>query len=361
LETETQARVGLKVEPLLAATRQPEIAAYGSLQENPAHAFTLRAPVAGDLRAAEAKNWPDLNQHLDAGVLVGYVEPRLTQTERIDLAARLAQARADAAEAAAALAVAQSSYENKRKLNAEDKAVSDRALEEAQAKVKSEEARLSAATQTVRLLESAESPADQRAARFELRTEQAGQVVESLARPGEAVEAGQVLLRIVRFDTLLARVEVPVGEPYDESASIARIVVVGNEDRALTGERIGLGISPTGTTHGPTLLFRVPTVGLAIRPGAAIVAYVPAPGGMHTGVMIPRSAVIRLLGRPWVYVQADDESFVRRELSGAEPIDDSWFATSGFHPSDRVVTDGVQVLLSEELKAQIDREEAAAR
>ena len=244
LDTETQARVGLKAEPLLAATRQPEIATYGSLQEDPAHSFTLRAPVAGVLRAAEATNWPDLDQHLDTGVLVGYVEPRLTQTERIDLAARLTQARADAAGAAAALAVAQSSYENKRKLNAEDKAVSDRALEEAQAKVKSEEARLSAATQTVRLLESAELPADQRAARFELRTEQTGQVVESFTRPGEAVEAGQVLLRIVRFDTLLARVEVPIGEPYDESATIARIVVVGDEDRALTGERFGLGDQP---------------------------------------------------------------------------------------------------------------------
>ena len=84
-EREIQERVGLKSESLAAAERQPEVAAYGLLEEDPAQSFTLRAPVGGVLRAAEATNWPDLNQHLDAGAVVGVLEPRLTPTERIDL------------------------------------------------------------------------------------------------------------------------------------------------------------------------------------------------------------------------------------------------------------------------------------
>jgi multidrug efflux pump subunit AcrA (membrane-fusion protein) len=360
-ETEIQQRVGLKTEPLVAATRQPEIAAYGLLQPDPAQSFTLRAPVAGTLRADETANWPGLNQHVDAGVLVGYIEPRLTQTERIDLATRLTQARADAAEAEAALTAAQSSYDGKAKLNAANKAVSDRALEEARAKVQAEEARLNAARQIVRLIESANSTAGDPAARFELRTDQAGEVVEIAARPGEAVESGQVLLRIVRFDTLVARVEVPVGELFDETATSARIVPVGDEERSLSGAAIGRGYDTNSATHGPTLLFRVRTAGLPLRPGAAVVAHVPAPGGLRTGVVIPRGAVVRLLGKAWVYVQTAEESFTRRELSAAEPMDGAWFCTRGFQPGDRVVTDGAQVLLSEELKSQIEREEAATK
>lgn len=361
-ETETQERVGLKVEPLVAASHQPEITAYGVLQEDPACTFTLRAPVAGVVRAAETGKWPDLDQHVDAGTRVGYLEPRLTQTERIDLAAKLTQARADVLDAEAALTLARSSYESKKKLNADNKAVSDRALEEAATKVKSEEARLNAAQQITRLIEAAQSAAGVASTRFELTIEQAGQVVEALAKPGEAVEAGQLLLRIIRFDTLVARVEVPIGERFNEAVPTARIVVVGDDEHVLAGQRIGLGMNVAGAgACCPTLLFRVPIGGRALRPGAAVVAYLPAPGGARTGVAIPRAAVLRLLGKVWVYVQTGEEAFTRRELSDAEPRGGTWFATTGFKPGDRVVMDGAQVLLSEELKAQIEREEAAAK
>jgi biotin carboxyl carrier protein len=285
----------------------------------------------------------------------------LTQTERLDVATRLMQARADAAEAEAALATARSSFDSKKKLNAENKGVSDRALEEAESKVKSEEARRSAALQIVQLLESAQSVASTSQVRFELRAEQAGEVVEAPARPGEAVEAGQVLLRIVRFDALVARVELPLGQRFDEAASTARIVPVGQEECVLVGQRIGLGTAADSAVHGLALLFRVQTPGASLRPGAAVVAQVPAVGGRRTGVTIPRRAVVRLMGKAWAYVLTGEESFTRRELLDAETAGDAWFVTRGFQPGDRVVTDGAQVLLSEELKAQIEQEEAAAK
>jgi biotin carboxyl carrier protein len=360
LDTETQQRVGLKVETLAGATRQPELLAYGLLQEDPAASFTIRAPVAGTLRAADPAAWPDLNRRVEAGTLVGYIEPRLTQTERIDLAARLTQARADAAEAEAALASARSSYENKRKLNVEDKAVADRVVEEAEAKLKSEQARRDAALRIVQLIESA-NQATSAPVHFELRVDQAGQVVDTPARPGESVEAGQTLLRVAHFDSLIARIELPLGQPFDESAPTALIVPVGQEQQALVGQRLGLA-APTeyAAARGPVLLYRVTTAGLALRPGAAVMARVPTPGGQLAGVLVPRAAVVRLLGQAWAYVQTGAEEFARRELADAEFIGDAWFATRGFEAGQRVVTDGAQVLLSEELKAQIAKEESAA-
>jgi multidrug efflux system membrane fusion protein len=361
LDTPTQERVGLKVDPLVAATRQPALPAYGLLQEDPAESFTLRAPVAGILRAADSATWPDLNRRLDAGTVVGYIEPRLTQTERIDLAARLTQARADAAEAEAALAAARASYESKRELNAENKSVSDRVVEEAKAKLKSEEARRDAALEIVHLIESAGAAASAPTSRFELPIEQAGEVLDVPARPGEAVEAGQTLLRLARFGTLIARIELPLGQPFDEAAPTAVILPVGDEQHALVGQRIGLAAaSEYSAARGPILLFRVATAGLALRPGAAVVAHVPTHGNQRTGVLIPRAAVIRLLGKAWTYVQTAGEQFARRELVNAEFTGDAWFVTRGFEAGQQVVTDGAQVLLSEELKAQIAKEEAAA-
>ncbi len=360
LDTETQKRVGLKTAALVPATQPSETMAFGILEPDPSQGFTLRAPVAGVLRAADATNWPFVDQPVDAGTLLGYVEPRLTQTERIDLAARLTQARADAAEAEAALATARSSYENKRKLNAEAKAVSDRALEEALTKVKSEEARLAAARQIVQLIESAQSGAEIANTRFELRLGAPGVVVDAPAVPGEAVEAGQILLRTDRFEHLLARVELPIGEPFDHSAGHARIVLAGDPDHPLPGRLIGPAPDAPAGTHGTTLLYEVPTAGRLIRPGTPVLAYIPAPGGVRTGVAIPRAAVIRLVGKSWAYVRTDEEAFTRRELSDAHPMDETWFAIRGFQPEDQVVTDGAQVLLSEELKAQIEREEAAS-
>ncbi len=127
------------------------------------------------------------------------------------------------------------------------------------------------------------------------------------------------------------------------------------------GQRLGLAAATEySAARGPILLYRVATAGLALRPGAAVIAHVPTRGGQLTGVLIPRAAVIRLLGKAWAYVQSADEQFARRELLDAEFTGEAWFVTGGFEAGDRVVTDGAQVLLSEELKAQIAKEETAA-
>lgn len=360
LDADVQRRVGLLTVALKGATRRPDVTAYGLLQEDPSQSCTLRAPVAGILRAADTTAWPQLHTPVRVGDLVGVVVPRLTPMEQIDLAARLAQARADASEAEAALAAARSSYEHKLALNAQSKAVSDRALEEAQTAVQTQEARLRAAQRIVELVAAAQAGAATAEATFELRAPLAGEVVEVLSQPGEAVEPGQPLLRTASFDTLIARVELPVGVTFDTDAQTADIEQVGADDQVLLGERIGLGAALDLTAHGTTLLYRISNPGGSLRPGAPVVARIPAVGGERSGVLIPRAAVIRLFGRMWVYVADAEGAFVRRQLVDAERVDEAWFAAQAFAPGDRVVTDGAQVLLSEELKAQIEREEAAS-
>ncbi len=71
------------------------------------------------------------------------------------------------------------------------------------------------------------------------------------------------------------------------------------------------------------------------------------------GVIVPRSALIRFGGKTWAYVQLAEGEFSRRELVGAKSVGTGWFAPQGFKSGQGVVTAGAQILLSEELKSQI--------
>jgi len=367
LSPEAQEKAGIRTEELTAAWLEPETMAYGHLQEDPSGSFTVRAPITGTLRAE--REWPAVGQGLADGAVLGAVEPRLAPADRINLADRLLAARGDREAASAASSAAHAALTRARKLNAEDKNVSDRAVQEAEARAKSEDARVQAASETVGLLESVLSVgtggAGPRPAQPEgrswtcpttpeacLHVEHGGEVVELLARPGESVESGQTILRVTRFDRLIARVDVPVGQNVAPSVSSARIVALGHEDRPMQGERIGFAATVDPNTQGQPFLFRVANPAGVLRPGLAVTAWLRLPGAREKGVLLPANAVIHAAGQAWAYAQVKPDQFVRKEVREGRPVGRGWF-TTGFSPGDRVVVIGAQVLLSEESKSEI--------
>lgn len=353
LDVVSQRRIGLVVEALTATTARPEVAAYGSLEEDPAESLTLRAPVAGTLRRTEMGAWPAIGQRFAAGATVGLIVPRFAPADRVNLDAQLTAARADVAAVTASLEADRAALQRARTLNAEDKIVSDQALQAAEAKVKADEAQLRSATERVRLIGAALSSATGPGGPMPLSLPRAGEVVQVLAEPGEAVESGQPIVRVARFDRLLARIAIPPGEPVDGALSGVRLVVVGHEDRPQRGRRVALGAAVSPQARGEVLLFRVSPDGVALRPGQAVTAYLAAYGEPRAGVVIPRSAVVRQAGAAWAYVQSGGDRFSRRPVLLDHPVDGGWLATSSFQTGDRVVITGAQQLLSEELKYQI--------
>jgi RND family efflux transporter MFP subunit len=352
LDAQTQERIGLKTEVLAGASRQPQVLAYGTLQEDPAQAFVLRAPIAGTLRQTAQQKWPGIGAVLADGAAVGVVAPRFTSLDQVDLATKLLSAKSEVEATAASLVASRAEYQRLSVLNANGLGASVRAVQEAEAKVKGEEARLRGATETCKVIEAAMAAQAGPSGPVTLKVDYAGQVVELWARPGEAVEAGQTLLKLARFDQVLAAVTVPLGEKVDSSVSTARLVVAGSENQVLPAERVALAPTASSMTLGQTFLFRLTEGKLGLRPGMAVTAYLPATGHASKGVVMPRSAVIRYAGRAWAYVQQDDK-FIRREVAVDEPAERGWLVTSGWQEGQRVVVSGAQVLLSEELKSQI--------
>jgi hypothetical protein len=346
-DPETQRRMDIQTAPVVLLSKRQEIAAYGHLEEDPSRSFVLRAPLAGTI---QGEPWPNTGQTLPDRSGIGHIEPRLAPVDRITLADRLAAAKGDTESGTAALAAARAALERARTLNADDKNVADRVVQEAEAKVAAEQAHLGAATQTVKLIESSLASTQDRTIPLEL--ERGGQVVEVLAHPGESIEAGQPILRVMRFDQLLARVDVPAGETVSGNVATARLAILGREDRPLRGERVALAPSVDPKTQGQPFVFRVSDPSLTLRPGLALTAYLDVPGPPRAGVAIVRSAVVRQAGKSWAYVQTAADLFARREVVLEEPTAEGWF-TRSLKAGDRVVIAGAQTLLSEEFKSQI--------
>ena len=84
-----------------------------------------------------------------------------------------------------------------------------------------------------------------------------------------------------------------------------------------------------------------------LPPGAAFEGRISG-GGELSGVVIPRSAVIRLDGADWAYVQTGDAVFERREISGAVKTQEGWFVTEGFSADEILAVKGAGSLLGVE-------------
>ncbi len=308
----------------------------------------MRAPFSGTLVAPQ---WPGIGQDIADGAPVGSLAPRIAPLDRLGMTERLAAARADATAATAARDAATASYNRLKALNADDRNVSDRAVEDAAARLKTEGARADAAAETVRAIEAALSTGAA-ASPVALVAERGGQVVEVPVQPGESVEAGQPLLRVARFDRLVARVEVAAGDILYGAVKRARIVPVGHEDGPLVGEAIGMAASIDPRAQGKAFLFRVAGPSAGLRPGLAVTAWLAQPGPRREGVLLPRPAVVRYAGKSWVYLETSPGEFTRREVALENVTAGGWF-TRSLAPGVRVVTAGAQMLLSEELKSQI--------
>ena len=360
LKPEEIEHAGIKTDTLEAGTFAPETKLYGVLQEDPEASFALRAPVAGTIVAGD-KPWPVVGQVVSDRTTVGQVQQRLAPADQIAVAAQqltlqtqLTTAQADRAAAEISLTADKASYERLKSLNAQDKNVSDRVVEEALTKVKTDEAHLQAAEKTLELVKAALASPQMKAGALPLEIDKGGEVLEVAARPGESVEAGVPVLRVVDFKRQVASVFAAPGEQLPTHAKQATITPIGLDGKPLTATYLATGPADP-KSHQPTLLFKVdvPDVAPGVRPGVPVTASVPAEGEPLKGVAVTKTAVVRYLGESWVYVVAPDGGFDRKEISTDRVLPDAsgYFVIEGLKPGDQIVTTGAASLLSQEINA----------
>lgn len=172
----------------------------------------------------------------------------------------------------------------------------------------------------------------------------------------DAKERRDFIHRLVEATTVLARVDVLPGDALSDLPRAARVQILGREDQSIETKSVVPAADVEVKAQAQGFILRIDEPPFPLRPGMALTAWLELAQPARTGFILPRSAVLRHDGRTWVYVQEEEERYVRKpvKLDTLLPGDKGWFvnADGGLKADDLLVVSGAQALLSEELKAQ---------
>ena len=152
---------------------------------------------------------------------------------------------------------------------------------------------------------------------------------------------------LVAQENALVRVDVPASDKMEGAPTAARLALLSAPDAPLDAEFLGAAVSADPQTLGRGFFFLVK--GRALAANAAVTGWLALPGETEKGVIIPREAIVRHEGGAFLYLKTGDETFERKELEQHHPLAAGWF-TDSFKAGVKVVINGAQQLLSEELK-----------
>lgn len=244
----------------------------------------------------------------------------------------LLQLDSELATAAATFAASRAEAIRTRKLYTEDRTASARAVEAASAQE-------SADLQKVN------------AARRRLALEWGGGIADLTAH-----HRSELLNDLAHGHAALARVEIPAGMAVP-GAGLGIELRGSSEAEVFSASVLGSlpAADPRLQTRGVLAELKGDAAKLPI--GQMLSARIPTANDTPmSGVVLPRSALVRRGSHVWVYVQTAPNSFVRRQVHDYHPVSGGWFVASGFAPGDRVVAGGAAALLGIESPAPAEHD-----
>jgi multidrug efflux pump subunit AcrA (membrane-fusion protein) len=176
-----------------------------------------------------------------------------------------------------------------------------------------------------------------------------GVVTRIGARPGEIVEAGQVLLELADNSRPVVRLVWPVdaGRPRPHLT-----ILPSGEDGRIVATLIGPATEADPLTRQPAYLYRARARWSGAVPGTPVDAMM-AEGERAEGALIPDRAVVQWEGLSWAYFQRGAGEYARLRVPTDRPVPGGWLAGPHLRPGDTVVVTGAQELLSEEFRARV--------
>ena len=349
---------GLQDEPARAASWVPRLTVYGRVVPNPRATLEVRAPFAGILREGSAA-WPAVGQWLRSGQSLARLDIRVGPLERLDLQARRNEARRKELGAAESLKVHEERVERLKKLVSPEvvarRQLDDAALALAEARAQAAVARSAAELWEKALRALGHADPGGSAEWSELLTAPAGgEVTDAPARPGTAVEAGGLVVRLVDFRRPLIRLDLP-----PEALANGPLSQVDVQTDALSApvpaQLVGPAPQVDVVSQRDGYLYEAHLLKRVWRPGRFVRAVWQRPGDKpQAAVAVPLSALLVHQGRSLLYVRIGPGRYERREVQILGRDGDRWVLSSGVSAGEPVVCRQAQVLLSEEFRGDAD-------
>ncbi len=250
----------------------------------------------------------------------------------VDLRNGFVTAKAQMEKARVDLAVSRQEYERLKALHADNRNISDKVLQAAEGRWRSDEVNSRVAQEALQTL------------RGTARQRWGGVLATS------ASDASPAFDRLLQQQDVLMQLTLPAGTHLPAVPQTARVQTANG---TFVAARL---VSPAPHTdpriQGASFFYIAPAPTTGLVPGMSVLAYLSV-GPQVSGVVVPASAVVWWQGKAWVYVQQGPDRFVRREVPTESPVQDGWFVANGLAPEDRLVVSGAQLLLSEEFRSQI--------
>ena len=152
----------------------------------------------------------------------------------------------------------------------------------------------------------------------------------------------------------LVQLNLPASQTLRSPPLGARIQTLSTNAASIEAQFAGEAPKVDAQFQSQGFFFLVSSNASKLTPGAAVSGFITLAGEPRVGVLLPREAIVRFNGTTWVYRQTSEETFTRIEARLEETLPSGWFASENLKPEDKVVVTGAQMLLSEELKGQIE-------
>ncbi len=279
-----------------------------------------------------------------AGIVVSPLKPVFHQEELqaygtvlqpnalIDMRNSYVAARASVDKALAALDASRKEYERLKALNADNKNISDKVLQAAEAAFRADEANAFASREKLQTVKDAA-------------VLQWGRIIA-----GWIFDFSPAYQRLIDMKDVLIQVTLP-SDVHIESAP-GTVSIQSSGATLISAKLIDHAPITDPRTQGISFFYAALSYTSRLIPGMNVQALLPL-GSKTKGVIIPFSSVVWVHGKAWAYQQKDEEHFVRREVSTLNPVQDGYFVSKDFTHGDQIVVKGAQILLSEEfLKVQ---------
>lgn len=229
-------------------------------------------------------------------------------------------------------------YERLKTLNADDKNVSDLAVQQALALVNTDNVSINTTSLQINNLKSG------------IRLKWGEQLAKLALNNNESTQFKDLLTR----KNVLIQVSLPFGSSDPHAGDIVKITPLNGAIKPINAKYVSAATQADSNDAGKTFYYSAPANSLRIGMRVNVEA-TSAKSDSSNGIVIPSDAVVWYAGTPWAYFKQGKDQFIRKPISADIEVDSGWF-NNGFDSNSEVVTKGAQLLLSEEFKYLIKNE-----
>ncbi|MDI1300082.1 hypothetical protein [Methylotenera sp.] len=307
-------------------------------QTNEKGAATLILPTASQQQSGIHTTKLQASQHQSATASFGTVE---AIDSLIEMRTRYLAALADGNVTRSTMTSAEQNLHRLQLLNQDDKNVSDRAVQEAQANLSGEKAKFATSATLAN----------------GIRDNMRQQWGPTLANWATQTTSKSEFESLLQSHDVLLKITLPFDVTPNKNTTL-QVAPIGSQTQLVKAQFISDAPQADSTIQGKTYFYRAPAGSL--RAGMRVTTRLNSQDKASSGVIIPHEAVVWYSNQAWVYQKIGADKFIRRLISTEVEIENAtingWYNTTGLMVNDDVVISGAQLLLSEELKYQIKNE-----